>query len=161
MMGAFPLSPCPMPALRASWFPSPLSRPAILTTACLLALAALPAAQAQTARKPSPYENNVIEPFRAPRPLTPEEIAARKAEDARRGGPAFMARIDDEAAFRQLARVYNAGTPLEIPHVLFVIDRQRGNRIHYLDTPRYGLHENFARERRLLPGKDKAALTAQ
>lgn len=161
MMGAFPLSPSPMPALRASWFQSPLSRPAILTAACLLALAALPAAQAQTARKPSPYENNVIEPFRAPRPLTPEEIAARKAEDARRGGPAFMARIDDEAAFRQLARVYNAGTPLEIPHVLFVIDRQRGNRIHYLDTPRYGLHETFARERRLLPGKDKAALTAQ
>ncbi|WYX08264.1 hypothetical protein WJ978_20110 [Achromobacter xylosoxidans] len=56
-----------------------------------------------------------------------------------------MARVENEAAFRQLARVYNAGTPLEIPHVLFVIDRQRGNRIHYLDTPRYGLHETFAR----------------
>ncbi|WP_268640340.1 hypothetical protein, partial [Escherichia coli] len=73
-----------MAALRASWFPSPLSQPAVLTAACLLALAALPA-QAQTARKPSPYENNVIEPFKAPRPLSPEEIAARKAEDARRG----------------------------------------------------------------------------
>ena len=128
MMGAFPLAPSPMPALRASWFPSPLSRPAILAATCLLALAAQPAAQAQTARKPSPYEN-VIEPVKA-RPLTPAEIEARKAEDVRRGGPAFMARIENEAAFRQLARVYNAGTPLEIPHVLFVIDRQRGNRIY-------------------------------
>ncbi|MCH3817799.1 hypothetical protein LZB41_09145, partial [Campylobacter jejuni] len=105
--GRFLTPPSPMPALRASWFPSPLSQPAVLTAACLLALAVLPAAQAQTARKPSPYEN-VIEPVKA-RPLTPAEIEARKAEDARRGGPAFMARIDDEAAFRQLARVYNAG----------------------------------------------------
>lgn len=140
-------SPAAMP-----FAPSRL-RLSLLAGACLLTLAAGPLAQAQTARKPSPYENA--------RPLRPDEIEARKAEDARQGGPAFLAKIQTQAEFQQLARVYNAGTPLEIPHVLFVIDRQRGNRIYYLDTPRYGLHETFARERNLLPGKDKAALTAQ
>ncbi len=146
----------PMPALRspaATPFAPSRLRLSLLAGACLLALAAGQLAQAQTARKPSPYENL--------RPPTPEEIEARKAEDARRGGPAFLAKIQTQAEFQQLARVYNAGTPLEMPHVLFVIDRQRGNRIYYLDTPRYGLHETFARERKLLPGKDKAALIAQ
>lgn len=146
----------PMPSLRApavTPFALPRFRLALLASACLMALAAGPLAQAQTARKPSPYENS--------RPLRPDEIEARKAEDARRGGPAFLAKVQSQAEFQQLARVYNAGTPLEIPHLLFVIDRQRGNRIFYLDTPRYGLHETFARERKLLPGKDKAALTAQ
>ena len=146
----------PMPSLRApavTPFALPRFRLALLASACLMELAAGPLAQAQTARKPSPYENS--------RPLRPDEIEARKAEDARRGGPAFLAKVQSQAEFQQLARVYNAGTPLEIPHLLFVIDRQRGNRIFYLDTPRYGLHETFARERKLLPGKDKAALTAQ
>ena len=145
-----------MPALRspaATPFALPRLRLSLLAGACLLALATGPLAQAQTARKPSLYENS--------RPLRPDEIEARKAEDARRGGPGFLAKIQTQAQFQQLARVYNADTPLEIPHVLFVIDRQRGNRIYYLDTPRYSLHETFARKRRLLPGKDKAALTAQ
>lgn len=156
IMFAFRLHSRLMPSLRApavTPFALPRFRLALLASACLMALAAGPLAQAQTARKPSPYENS--------RPLRPDEIEARKAEDARRGGPAFLAKVQSQAEFQQLARVYNAGTPLEIPHLLFVIDRQRGNRIYYLDTPRYGLHETFARERSLLPGKDKAALTAQ
>ncbi|KQZ98114.1 PEP/pyruvate-binding domain-containing protein [Achromobacter sp. Root565] len=125
---------------------------AVLAASTLLASVGVPPAQAQTARKPSPYENG--------RPLRPDEVEARKAEDARWGGPRFLERIQTRAEFDQLARVYNAGTPLEIPHVLFVIDRQRADRIYYLHTPRYGLHETFARERRLLSG-DKAKLIAQ
>lgn len=112
-----------------------------------------PSVQAQTARKPSPYENS--------RPLTPDERAAQPAEDAKKAGPAFLGKIQTQAEFQQLARVYNPGTPLEIPHVLFVIDRKQGGKIYYLDTPRYSLHENFARERRLLPADDKATLIAQ
>lgn len=124
----------------------------VLAAVCALGIAAANGAQAQTARKPSPYENG--------RPLRPDEVEARKAEDARWGGPRFLAQIRTKAEFDQLARVYNAGTPLEIPHVLFVIDRQRADRIYYVHTPRYGLHETFARERRLLSG-DKAKLIAQ
>lgn len=125
----------------------------VLTALGLLTASIAPAAQAQTARKPSPYENQ--------RPLRPDEREARQAENAKHGGPAFLGQITSQAEFQQLARVYNAGTALEIPHVLFVIDRQRGDRIYYIDTPRYTLHENFARERRLLPGQDKDTLIAQ
>ncbi|MGN6457749.1 MAG: PEP/pyruvate-binding domain-containing protein, partial [Achromobacter mucicolens] len=125
---------------------------AVLAVFALLVGAGAPPVQAQTARKPSPYENG--------RPLRPDEVEARKAEDARWGGPRFLAQIKTRAEFDQLARVYNAGTPLEIPHVLFVIDRQRADRIYYVNTPRYALHETFARERRLLSG-DRAALVAQ
>jgi len=143
-----------MPTLSASSKHFPLSRVSriVLAVLCMLGTAASGPAHAQTARKPSPYENG--------RPLRPDEVEARKAEDARWGGPRFLGKIQTRAEFEQLARVYNAGTPLEIPHVLFVIDRQRADRIYYLHTPRYGLHETFARERRLLSG-DKAKLIAQ
>ena len=134
------------------------SSPRLIALAAISLFAAgigiAPATHAQTARKPSPYEN-------ASRPLTPEERAARQAENAKYGGPPFLAKITSQAEFQQLARVYNAGTPLEIPHVLFVIDRKRADRIYYIHTPRYSLHENFARERRLLPSQDKATLIAQ
>ncbi|WMD22702.1 PEP/pyruvate-binding domain-containing protein [Achromobacter seleniivolatilans] len=139
----------PLPASRGLTRPSLI----VLTALGLLTASIAPAAQAQTARKPSPYENQ--------RPLRPDEREARQAENAKHAGPAFLGQITSQAEFQQLARVYNAGTPLEIPHVLFVIDRQRGDRIYYIDTPRYTLHENFARERRLLPGQDKDTLIAQ
>ncbi|WP_313619831.1 PEP/pyruvate-binding domain-containing protein [Achromobacter sp.] len=143
-----------MPTLRAplKHFAKPRVSLALLAAVCLLSAAASDSVHAQTARKPSLYENG--------RPLTSDEREARKAEDARWGGPAFLAQIRTKEEFQQLARVYNAGTPLEIPHVLFVIDRKRGNRVYYIHTPRYALHETFARERRLLSG-DKAALIAQ
>lgn len=143
-----------MPFVRAPLKPfAPLRMSlAILAASCLMPSVIAPPVQAQTARKPSLYENG--------RPLTSDERESRKAEDARWGGPAFLAQVRTKEEFQQLARVYNAGTPLEIPHVLFVIDRKRANRIYYIHTPRYALHENFARERRLLKG-DKAALIAQ
>lgn len=144
-----------MPASRASLRLRRAPRPGLLalTASGLLALSVVLPAAAQTARKPSPFENA--------RPLRPDERAAQQTADAKRGGPAYLEQIGSKAQFQQLARVYNAGTPLEIPHVLFVIDRRHGDRIYYIDTPRYTLHENFARERRLLPGTDKATLIAQ
>jgi len=135
--------------------PVPRRPTRLIALAALTALAASlgPSAQAQTARKPSPYENV--------RPLPPDERAAQQAADAKTAGPAFLGQIRTQAEFQQLARVYNPGTPLEIPHVLFVIDRKQGGKIYYVNTPRYTLHENFARERRLLPADDKATLIAQ
>ncbi|MBB5875392.1 PEP/pyruvate-binding domain-containing protein [Xanthomonas sp. 3498] len=99
---------------------------------------------AQTARKPSAYEQR---PGR--------DAAAQPAT-----GPDFLPRLDSRAQFMQLARVYNAGTALELPHLLFVIDRQQGGRVYYLNTPRFALHEPFVRQR-LAPRMGKAALKAQ
>lgn len=130
-----------------------LPRLIVLATLGALAAGLGPAVHAQTARKPSPYENA--------RPLSADERAAQQAEDARKAGPAYLSQIRTQAEFQQLARVYNPGTPLEIPHVLFVIDRKQHDRIYYVNTPRYSLHENFAREHRLLPAGDKATLIAQ
>lgn len=49
--------------------------------------------------------------------------------------------------FDRIARVYDAGTPLALPHVLFVIDRGRGDQVAYINTRRYALHEQFLKAR--------------
>ncbi len=103
-------------------------------------------ALAQTARKPSPYE------YRPGSDAAPVEPAT---------GPDYLSRIDSRAQFMQLARVYNAGTALEMPHLIFVIDRQNAGHVYYINTPRYALHEQFVRRQRLLRSMDKATLNAQ
>ncbi|MEG0183707.1 MAG: PEP/pyruvate-binding domain-containing protein [Stenotrophomonas sp.] len=100
---------------------------------------------AQTARKPSPYE------YRQSTEQPPPPPSA---------GPDALARIDSREQFMQLARVYNAGTPLEMPHLIFVIDRHDAGRIYYINTPRHALHEQFVRQR-LGRSMDKATLNAQ
>ncbi|MEG2804951.1 PEP/pyruvate-binding domain-containing protein [Stenotrophomonas sp.] len=116
----------------------------MLLLALLLACSA--ATLAQTARKPSGYD---ARPGAGADPAPPAT------------GPDALPRIDDRAQFMQLARVYNAGTPLEMPHLIFVIDRRNDARIYYINTPRFALHEQFVRRQRLLPGMDKATLNAQ
>ena len=100
---------------------------------------------AQTARKPSPYEYR-----------QGSDAAATPTE-----GPDYLSRIDSRAQFMQLARVYNPGTALEMPHLIFVIDRQNAARIYYINTPRFALHEQFVRRQRLVRSLDKATLNAQ
>ncbi len=118
---------------------------ALLSTLTLLLCGSLPAL-AQTARKPSPYE---YRPGSDSAPVQPTT------------GPDSLARIDTRAQFMQLARVYNAGTALEMPHLIFVIDRQNAARIYYINTPRFALHEQFVRRQRLMPSMGKATLNAQ
>ncbi|KAA9004425.1 pyruvate, phosphate dikinase [Stenotrophomonas cyclobalanopsidis] len=109
----------------------------------LLLLACATPALAQTARKPSAYEH---------RP----DAAQQPAE-----GSDYLPRIDSRAQFMQMARVYNAGTALEMPHLIFVIDRRENGRIYYVNTRRHGLHEQFVRQQRLLRSMDKAMVNAQ
>ena len=78
-----------------------------------LVLGAVAPVLAQTARKPSPYEY---------RPGG--DAAAQPAV-----GPDYLSRIDGREQFMQLARVYNAGTALEMPHLIFVVDRQNASRL--------------------------------
>lgn len=116
---------------------------------CVVLLAlltgAISPAVAQTARKPSPYEY---------RPGN--DVAAQPAV-----GPDYLSRIDGREQFMQLARVYNAGTALEMPHLIFVVDRQNAARVYYINTPRFELHENFVRRQGLVRALDKATLNAQ
>lgn len=110
-----------------------------------LVLGAVAPVLAQTARKPSPYEY---------RPGG--DAAAQPAV-----GPDYLSRIDGREQFMQLARVYNAGTALEMPHLIFVVDRQNAARVYYINTPRFELHENFVRRQGLVRSLDKATLNAQ
>lgn len=110
----------------------------------LLVWCAAPAL-AQTARKPSPYEYRQS-----------SDAAVQPTQ-----GPDYLSRIDSRAQFMQLARVYNAGTALEMPHLIFVIDRQNAARIYYVNTPRHALHEEFVQRQRLVRAMDKATLNAQ
>jgi hypothetical protein len=54
-----------------------------------------------------------------------------------------LAAVHSRAEFDSLAVVYDANTPYALPHVLFAIDRQNGNRIYYINTKRYKFHKDF------------------
>lgn len=125
-------------ALRAAW------RAAGYMT---LALAAS-CASAQLARKPSMYEDG-----RAPQELIARPGSTPAQAMANHSSQPFAADLPSQAAFDQLARVYNAGTPLAQPHVIFVLDRQaRPAKLYFINTPRYQLHDRFLREQGLLRG---------
>lgn len=101
--------------------------PILLTMATL----ATAPAQAQLARKPSIYEHQT-------QPATQASPAAK---------PAFLPELHNQADFDLLARVYDPGTPMQLPHVIFVIDRKSlPVRIYYIDTPRFQLHKRFVRD---------------
>jgi len=117
-----------------------------LVVVAALLMGTIPTAPAQTARKPSPYEY---------RPAT----AAPTTDNAQT--PAHLPRIGSRDDFMRLARVYNPGTALEMPHLIFTIDRRDPARIYYINTPRYSLHETFVRRERLLAQLDKTTLNAQ
>lgn len=88
-------------------------------------------AVAQLAQKPTVYAQRVA----APRNTVEQTVDARP----------FLTRIDSRADFDAMARVYDAGTPLELLHLLFLVDRAQGNAVHFINTRRYPLHENFVR----------------
>ncbi|RQO58118.1 pyruvate, phosphate dikinase [Variovorax sp. KBW07] len=109
---------------------------------CAMAVAAVPAA-AQLARKPSYYQQQ--------NQPQPEGAAAQMAPRA--SVPSSLPALRSQGDFDSLARVYDAGTPMQLAHVLFAIDRQArpAPRMYYIDTPRYQLHVRFLRETRLTP----------
>lgn len=118
-----------------------------------LALAAS-SASAQLARKPSMYEDGRAPQELIARPGSPSPAQAM----GNRSSQPFAADLMSHAAFDQLARVYNAGTPLAQPHVIFVIDRQAqpAARLYFINTPRFQLHDRFLREQGLLRGGREA-----
>ncbi|MEP6504363.1 MAG: PEP/pyruvate-binding domain-containing protein [Betaproteobacteria bacterium] len=112
----------------------------------LLQLACLPAF-AQLADKPSAYAE--------------ARRGQRMPAAAARNAAASLARVADRAAFASLARVYEAGTPYAIEHVLFAIELNHGakpDRVFFINTQRYALHEEFLRAQYLVANLDHAAL---
>ncbi len=63
---------------------------------------------------------------------------ADAARDAR-----YLPAVTSRAQFNRIARTYNPDLLHPLPHVLFVIDRQEGNKIYYVNVNRYSLHETF------------------
>ncbi len=107
---------------------------------------AIPQVAAQLARKPSYYQQQ--------NQAAPEGAAAQPAP--RVAAPASLAALRSRGDFDRLARVYDPGTPMQLAHVLFAVDRQaRPVRTYYIDTPRYQLHVRFVRDTGLAPHAGK------
>ncbi|HVF90311.1 MAG TPA: PEP/pyruvate-binding domain-containing protein [Blastocatellia bacterium] len=70
---------------------------------------------------------------------------AAGARAARKPGarPDFLGRVSARAEFDALARVYYRGRFYALPHVMFVIDRQAGGRVYYVDSNSYQFHKDF------------------
>ena len=64
--------------------------------------------------------------------------AASGPEEAR-----SLSAVQSRVEFDSLAVVYDANTPYALPHVLFAIDRQDGNRVYYINSKRYKFHKDF------------------
>lgn len=111
----------------------------IVTLACLAG-----PATAQTAQRPSFYRSHEVQ------------------ADAPDAAPALQA-IESRADFERMARVYDAGTPMELPHLLFVIDRKTQGadgreRVHFVNSRRYTLHEQYVAAQHLSPPLSRTAL---
>ena len=112
---------------------------------CAMAVAPAPAG-AQLARKPSYYQQQNQPQHEGPA----AQLVPRPAV------PASLPALRSQGDFDTLARVYDAGTPMQLAHVLFAIDRQaKPARMHYIDTPRFQLHVRFLRDTRLTPNTVK------
>jgi hypothetical protein len=57
--------------------------------------------------------------------------------------PKSLAAITSQAEFDTISVTYDPNTPYALPHALFVIDRQDGNKIYYVNTKRYSFHKDF------------------
>jgi len=121
----------------------------VFCVAAAAATLAAMSADAQLARKPSYYQQQ-----NQPQNQPPEGPAAQLVP--RPSVPSSLPALRSQGDFDQLARVYDAGTPMQLAHVLFVVDRQaKPPRMYYIDTPRYQLHVRFLRDTRLAPGAGK------
>jgi rifampicin phosphotransferase len=58
-------------------------------------------------------------------------------------GPKSLPAVTAQAQFDTISITYDPNTPYALPHVLFVIDRQDGNKIYYVNTKRYSFHKDF------------------
>lgn len=102
-------------------------------------------ASAFLARKPSTYRSHDAQ-------LPPDPAASL---------PAITSRAD----FDRMARVFDADTPTAVPHLIFVIDRAERDttglpRVHFVNSRRYNLHEQYIGAQHLTTQLSRAAIAA-
>lgn len=127
------------------------SRVRAFAAACLAVLAVVAGSAQAQVDKPSAYT--------AARRGMPMRAASGVA--GHRNAAPFLARVPDRDVFASLARVYEPGTPYAIEHVLFVVEPGRGakaDRVWFVNTQRYALHEDFLRGQYLMANVDHAAM---
>lgn len=88
----------------------------------------------QTSRKPSLYEYRSRLNYEGKW----EELTQPKTKIT------SLARINSRNEFNLLNRVFDKGTTYEIPHLIFVIDRN-ANHVYYVNSPLFPYHEDFIR----------------
>src|SRR6267143_589259 len=110
----------------------------LCTWASAQRLAGLPAIARQLERSTCVYVA-VASPLTTALYQRKRESFTPSAQGSLRSLPAIHSRVE----FDSLAVVYDPNTPYALPHVLFVIDRQNGNRIYYVNTKRYAFHKDF------------------
>lgn len=99
---------------------------------CILAVSLQ--AFGQMARKPSPTRE-------------PKGAMDKKPDSSKNSLP----KIESRNAFDSIARVYHAGTPYSMPHVMFIIDRRSNNKIYYVNSQKYRFHKDFLLATYLIP----------
>ena len=114
------------------WITDNIMKPAFCLPILFLLSACRPEAEtvdtaAPTARKPSYYESEKRQTA-----VTPVKTQV----------PALSA-IKSQADFDLLSRIYEQGNEYEIPHILFLIDREDDGRTDYINTPKFRLHEHY------------------
>ncbi|MEQ1921791.1 MAG: hypothetical protein ABL952_04710 [Pyrinomonadaceae bacterium] len=100
----------------------------------LILLLSATAASAQMSRKPSPTRE-------------PKGAMDKKPDSPKNSLP----KIESRNAFNSIARVYHAGTPYAMPHVMFVIDRRSNNKIYFINSQKYRFHKDFLLATYLVP----------
>ena len=122
----------------------------------LFALASL--CHAQTAQKPSGYryaDRMVIQA--APASVSREDmlqavqsrpwLSNEKFSSRYQAGISALSKLSKRSEFDKIARVYDAGTVFEMPHVLFLLDTQDGNRVDFIHSRQFIFHEDYIRAR--------------
>ncbi len=81
---------------------------------------------AQYTRKPSPTRE-------------PAGVMNKKPDSKERS----LSKVNSRDEFDSIARVYHQKTPYALPHVMFIIDRARNNKIYYVNSQKYRFHKDF------------------
>ncbi|MFY9607325.1 MAG: PEP/pyruvate-binding domain-containing protein [Blastocatellia bacterium] len=89
----------------------------------------------QSRQQEQPSQNNVR---RNPRATTTARASADSIKTIR-----SLDRIESQADFDRLARVYYRGRFYALPHMMFVIDRRAGDRVYYVNSNAYKFHKDF------------------
>lgn len=85
---------------------------------------------------------------RKPTAMREPKGAMTKKPDSLKGS---IPRVKTREEFGSIARVYHAGTPYSLPHIMFVIDRRNKNKIYYVNSQKFRFHKDFLLANYLIP----------